>query len=282
MAPLTNRVGPTPRRSRRIWQRNGIPSPTTAGGILLRLPRELRDMIYALLISGGDLSILRVSRMINAEAQFAFYQAAIARQSAGFNHISINRSYRGSTSQIQNFELQCNLDSRLEPPPGTFMSFVRPCLQTARKKRSPMSFRPAWYFGDENVCRSEMLMKLDFGPPSSLASATEAEQWIQELLQPARAFIGFKVLVIEATSAPSFWTMAEKTRIGLLVNSILEPKLGPASGDDIERIEYRPWNVVARQPHTIQPVPPPSDVSHRRLPPYKWFEIDSERETEEE
>ena len=75
--------------------------------------------------------------------------------------------------------------------------------------------------------------------------------------------------------------MADKTRIGLLVNSLLEPKLGPASGDDIERIEYRPWSVVASQPHTIKSVPPPSDVSHRRVPCQR-FQIDSEREADDE
>ena len=73
--------------------------------------------------------------------------------------------------------------------------------------------------------------------------------------------------------------MADRTRVGLLVNSLLEPKLGPASGDDIERIEYRPWSVVASQPHTIQLVSPPSDISHRGVP-YQRFQIDSEREAD--
>ena len=280
MAPAIKRVVATARRSLRLWRRNGIPPASTAGGILLQLPREIRDMIYALLISVGDLSILRVSRMINAEAHFSFYQAAIARQSAGFNHVLINDSYRRRTWQIQNFELQCNLDSRLEPPPGVPMSIVGPTMQTARKRDSSMSFRHASYFGDYDVCRNQMFIKLDFGPPSSLAPPADAVKWIRELLQPARIFRGFKVLVIEATRTPSFWTMADKTSIGLLVNSVLEPELGPASGDDIGRIEYRPWSVVASQRHTIESLSWLSDSLLRPIL-HKRFEIDSEREAEE-
>ncbi|KAM0805815.1 hypothetical protein BDR22DRAFT_906431, partial [Usnea florida] len=277
MAPLINRVVTTLRRSRRIWQRNERP----AGAILLRLPPEIREMIYAILFSGGHLDIIRVSRMINAEAQLVFYQAAIARQSAGFNHKSINRSYnRGPTLQIQNFELQCNMDSRLEPPPGVMMSNVEPTMQTSRARHSSMSFRCASRFGEHDVCRTQMVIKLDFGPPSSLAPPADAEKWVRELLQPARIFRGFKVLVIEATRTPSFWTMADKTSIGLLVNSVLEPELGPASGDDIGRIEYRPWSVVASQRHTIESLSWLSD-SLLRLIPHKRFEIDSEREAEE-
>ena len=276
MGPAKNRAGTTLRRSRRIWQRN----ENAPGAILLRLPPEIREMVYTILFSCGHLDILRVSRMINAEAQLVFYQAAIARQSAGFNHITINNSYRGPTSQIQNFELQCNLDSRLQPPPGVPMSFVGPCMQTSRAKHSSISFRKAWRFGDDDVCRNEMVIKLDFGPPSSLASPADAEQWIQELFQPAQSFRGFKVLVIETTRTPSLWTMADKTSIGLLVNSILEPELGPASGDDVGPIEYRPWSVVAGQRHTIESLSWLSDVLLRPIP-YKRFEIHHEREWEE-
>ena len=125
-----------------------------------------------------------------------------------------------------------------------------------------------------------MVIKLDFGPPSSLASPADAEKWIRRFLDPAQSFRGFKILVIEATRTPSFWTMADKTSIGLLVNSILEPELGPASGDDIGRIEYRPWSVVAGQRHTIESLSWLSDVLLRPIP-YRRFEIESEREAEE-
>ena len=286
MAPAKKkRVGPTLRRSRRIWQRDENP----AGAILLRLPPEIREMIYAILISVGDLSILRVSRMINAEAQLVFYQAGVSRQIAGLNQPPINSWYRAldQDSLIQNFELQCNLYSRIAHGSSerVLASLIR-AMQTQRRT-STLDFRPASEFGSPDVCRNHMLIKLDFGPRFSSISSTEVEQSIRRLLAGARSFVGFKILVVEATPTPRSWTMADRTRIGALVNSILEPKLGPASGDNIERIEYRPWSVVACQQHTIKPqvhvIRPflsTIHVSHKQVP-YKRFHINAEREEEE-
>ena len=74
--------------------------------------------------------------------------------------------------------------------------------------------------------------------------------------------------------------MADKMSIGLLINIILEPELGPASGDAVGPIEYRPWSVVAVQRHTIESLSASSDVLLRPIT-YKRFEIDREREWEE-
>ena len=285
MAPIIKRVVATLRRSRRIWQRNEKP----AGAILLRLPPEIREMIYAILFSGGHLDILRVSRMINAEAQIVFYQAGVSRQIAGLNHIHINSCDRALDQNplIQNFELQCNLYSRIAH--GSSESIPASSIRTmqTQRKTSRLDFRAAFEFGSPDVCRNYMLIKLDFGPLSSPTSSTEAEQWIRRLLEEGRSFIGFKVLVVEATRTPRSWTLDDRTRLGAIVNSILEPELGPAKGNDIGRIEYRPWSVVACQKHTIipdvhivQPVPSPIHLSHKRVP-YKRFEIHSEREAEE-
>ena len=285
MALANNRVGPTLRRSRRIWQRN----ENSPGAILLRLPPEIREMIYAILFSGGHLDILRVSRMINAEAQLAFYQAGVSRQIAGLNQHHINECYRAldQNSLIQNYELHCNLYSRIAH--GSSESIPASSIRTMQTQRraAPLDFRPASEFGSPNVCRNHMLIKLDFDPHSCSTSSTEIGQWIRRLLEGARSFIGFKVLVIEATRTPRSWTLDDRTRLGAIVNSILEPDLGPAKGTDIRRIEYRPWSVVACQQHTIipdvhtiQPVPSPIHPSNKRVP-YKRFEIDSEREEEE-
>ena len=285
MAPAKNRAGPTLRRSRRIWQQN----ENSPGAILLRLPPEIREMIYTILFSCGHLDILRVSRMINAEAQLVFYQAGVSRQIAGLNQRHINDCYRAldQNSLIQNFELQCNLYSRIAHGSSEriLSSFMR-SMQTQRST-SPLNFRPASEFGSPDVCRNQMLIKLDFGPPSSSTSSSEFDQWIRRLLARARSFIGFKVLVIETTRTPRSWTLDDRTRLGAIVNSMLEPGLGPARGNDIGHIEYRPWSVVACQQHTIisdvhtiQPVPSPPQPSHKRVP-YKRFEIHSEREVEE-
>ena len=277
MATATTRNGPTLRRSRRIWQRNENP----AGGILLRLPPELREMIYTLLFSDGHLDILRVSRIINTEAQLVLYQAGVLRQMAGLhNHDSYRVS--GIKSSIQNFELQYTLYSRL-----AHRSSGKNCSSAVGEmqmhwRTSYWNCRPASDFVDSHICRNQMVIKLDFGPRSSSAFLIEVESWIEMLLERARGLIGFKFLVVEATRTPRSWTMADRTRIGALVNSILEPELGPARGDDIGRIEYRPWSVVACQQHTIQLVPSRHDFQHGRLPPYKWFQLESERKAEEE
>ena len=285
MAPATNRAGPTLRRSRRIWQRN----EDSPGAILLRLPPEIREMVYSVLCSCGHLDIFRVSRMINAEAQLVFYQAAVSRQIAGLNQRQIN-DWEGALDQdslIQNFELQCNLYSRIAH--GSSENILSTASRTMQTQRSngPLNFRPASDFGSSDVCRTQMLIKLDFGPPSSLTSSSEFEQWIRRLLSGARSFVGFKVLVVQATRIPRSWTMDDRTRLGAIVNSVLEPALGPAKGNDIGHIEYRPWSVVACQQHTIisdvhtiRPILSPPQPSHKRVP-YKRFEIHSEREEED-
>ncbi|KAL9129135.1 MAG: hypothetical protein Q9175_007379 [Cornicularia normoerica] len=48
---------------------------------------------------------------------------------------------------------------------------------------------------------------------------------------------------------------ADKTKIRLLVKTILEPNLGPAADDnedDARHIEFRPWGAVGRQHHRLE------------------------------
>ena len=183
-----------------------ITSTPTAGGILLKLPPEIRDMIYALLFSAGDLSLLRTCRGINTEVQSMFYRAGILRQEAGYS--AVNRLYDTSSQLLaQNFELRCNLDYYVE------FTTIEPVL----------NFRPASYFVHRGIYRNKLLIKLNFGIVSSLS---EIKSNITKVLERPKSFVGFRVLVVELM--PRLRIYADEGRIRLFVKNILEPILGPA------------------------------------------------------
>lgn len=220
-------------------------------------------MIYAVLVSAGDLSILRTCREVNSEVQSRFYREAICRKEAGYcvkdhsyNDDSYydhsyydHRYYNPSPSlQAQNFELRCNLDSSFDRSNARTM-------QTSRES-NPFTFRRVSSFGRGDIRRKQLIIKLKFGAKTSLS---QAEAMMVRLFDKPEIFVGFQLLVVKLLSMPKDWNIADKTRIGLVVRSILEPALGAAvhhegKEDDGECIEFHPWSLVGNQSHRLKPV----------------------------
>ena len=240
-----------------------IKSTPTAGGILLKLPPEIRDMIYALLFSAGDLSLLRTCRGINTEAQSTFYRAGIFRQEAGY--YAVNRLFDTSSQLLaQNFELRCNLDCYIHS------TTIKPVL----------NFRPASYFVHRGIYRNKLLIKLNFGILISLSGIKSS---ITKVLKRRKSFVGFRVLVVELM--PRLMIYADEGRIRLFVKKLLEPILGPAvehNGDNGPYIKFRPWSAVGRQHHILEPVSITYDVLNRQRFYTRFHEVDRPADENEE
>lgn len=236
-----------------------IPSPPTARSTLLKLPPELRDIIYAFLFSAGDLSLLRVCRELNTEAQSMLYRAGIFRQDVAY---CLDYRFRDTSSEllVQNIELRCNLDTRLQAR-NIFFGNAR-----------TSTFAPASHYARGNICRGRILLKLMFGARSSL-SVVEDE--ITKILAGPEELIGFQDLVVNFSinkaknHGRGVWGTANKNRVTQLVKYILEPTLGPAveyyDRNDCRCLGFRPWSFVKHRYQRLEPLWTPYDVLGRQM-----------------
>ena len=187
--------------------------------------------------------MLHVCKEINMEAQSILYQAGIFRKEIGYR--TVYRFHHTSLSPLaQNFELRCNLDSGLRARPPVY----RPSNYTF-----DVMFAPASYYDRGDICRKQMLMKLDFGPKHHLSKPRD--EIIMLLAEPER-FVGFQSLVVtfmlKGAENPraELWTTADEIMIRQMVKDILEPTLGPASEyeeDYYQCVEFRPWSFAKHQ-----------------------------------
>lgn len=195
---------------------------------------------------------MRTCHEVNNEVRSRFFQEAICRRKVGYSS-SYQSHYNPPPSlQAQNFELRCNLDSSLD-------KYRVRGIQAARKwdQWDPVvTFRRASSFGRGDIRRKRMVIELQFGAQISLS---ENERVIKNVFEQPERFVGFQLLVVKFLPMPEPWTVADKTRIGLKVRNILEPKLGPAvhyeeNGDDCGCIEFHPWSLMGSQSHILEPV----------------------------
>ncbi len=212
----------------------------------LKLPPEIRNMIYSSILSTGQLSILRTCREVNMEAQSMIYREGVCRRNAGNTPTYYNPSSR---PKIQNFEVRCDIDSHGSHPTT---------MQTSRGiwPSTYWTFRPASSFGRADVRRNQMTIELDFGAGSS---PSEDIGFILRLLDRPESFVGFRVLVVRFLNMPSRWSTADKGAIGSAVKNILEPSLGTAvdyegNGNHGRCIVFHPWSNAGYQSHTLEPV----------------------------
>ena len=235
------------------------PSPPTVWGTLLKLPPELRDIIYAFLFSAGDLSILRVCRGLNTEAQSILYRAGVFRQDVAYY---LDYRFHDTLSEflVQNFELRCNLSTRLQAR-SIFFGNARTSTVAS-----------ASHYAHGNICRGQILLKLIFGASSSLSMV---EDEITNFLAGPEDLIGFQHLVVHfsinkaSDQGPGVWGTANKNRVTQLVKYILEPTLGPAhqhyDGNDCLCLGFRPWRFVKHRYQRLEPLWTPYDSLGRQM-----------------
>ena len=248
----TKKYSSTNQQSRKV-PRPKVPQPKVPQPkiptfhFFLKLPRELRDMIYTILISTGHLSILQTCREVNLEAQSMFYRAAICRQYAGYWRYWEHRLSIVQELLVQNFELHCILDSSDD------RSTLR-AIQTSREK--PVPFQHASKFGRSDVRRNQMIIELKFGAKSSVL---DAEYTLVQYFDRPESFVGFRLLVVKFLPMPEEWQSTSRNRIRQVVKNILEPELGSAveteeEGYDGCHMEFHPWDLAGRQSYRLESV----------------------------
>ena len=204
-------------------------------------------MIYTILLSTGNVSILRTCREINMEAQSMLYRAGICRKKAGYCRRHETFDSTPSNLLIQNIELRCNIKSR----------FINPAPFTWQNNRlEDLPFWPASSFARGDIRRNQMFIELDLGMKTSVP---QIEGFITRLLGRAKSFVGFRVLVVKFPPRRRRYSIASETRFRLMVRNILEPDLGPAvdyeeKWNDGRCIEFHPWSNAGRQSHRLEPV----------------------------
>lgn len=138
---------------------------------LLRLPRELRDIIYRDAIAAGNLEILRTNKAVHGEASELLSQHAVFRMSFGFTTSKPVDLPRGAEGSIQRVECQLNMCSS---------AFYYDHDIITR-------------FAGKDVIRESCVVTLDYGKDAMAAPASY--RYIKLFSQLAR-LSGFKDLVV--------------------------------------------------------------------------------------
>ena len=209
-------------------------------GTLTSIPLELREAIYRLLFSEGHLSILRVSKYINAEATAVLYKIRPCCMFVGYPQRGRPRGFRrrpiASGFPIQNFEIKVNFLNVIECDEGHYSLIP------------PADFEPIRVFGDPNVCRQSMVLILDHNLPRS---ARWVRQYLKMLFEESRHVLGFqRLLLVFLSAGPNQNLIMKRINVQGIATELLDPKLGPSVCFDTERglcVEYRPWDSISRQ-----------------------------------
>ncbi|KAM0800881.1 hypothetical protein BDR22DRAFT_888902 [Usnea florida] len=210
------------------------------GGTLASIPLELREAIYRLLFQEDHLSILRVSRYINAEATAVLHKTRPCRMYVGYPRFgrpnNSGRRPAASCFPIQNFEVRVNFSNVICHDEGHY--YLVP----------PHEFKPISVFGDPNVCRQSMVLSLD---PNLPRSALLVRKYLKMLFEESRHVLGFRSLLILFLSGGVDENLRKKwIDVQGIATDLLDPKLGPSVCFDTERglcVAYKPWDFVSRQ-----------------------------------
>ena len=208
---------------------------STPGGTLIRLPLELRDMIYRLVLPDGHLDILLVSNFINAEATAMLYKVRTCVMEIGWR-ISGNthdhRSRPGIFGElVQNYELRMNIDL------GYQFSYL---------KSHKYDFKPLMSFGDANICRKSMVIKLDL---TKAQLKINFKRVVDVVFKQLWCLVGFEIVVIKILGDIPENKNTPWTHIKKKVREILDSELGPAvcSDEEAQCIEYQPWKFFSHR-----------------------------------
>ena len=210
------------------------------GGTLSSIPLELREAIYRLLFSEGHLSILQVSKYINAEATAVLYKTRPCYISVGYPQSSRPKDLRprpvASCFPIQNFEIDVNFAKVIGRSNGQYILFP------------PAYFEPISVFGDPNVCRQSVVLILDRYLHDS---ATRAREYLKMLFEECRHVLGFqRLLLVFLSAGPDDSLRMKRINVQGIARDMLDPKLGPSVCFDTEEglcVGYKPWDSISRQ-----------------------------------
>ena len=122
---------------------------------LLKLPPELRAMIFEPLIQAGDLSILRVSKLINQESVSLLSKVAIFR---------INNLKRGTNGRMTvAVAAKITLSGELTLWAPDHIQNIDVCLDMVRRPTFPVNTKLLQYFSGNQVPRRSCKITILFG-----------------------------------------------------------------------------------------------------------------------
>ena len=122
---------------------------------LLKLPPELRALIFEPLIQAGDLSILRVSKLINQEAVSLLSKGAIFR---------INNLKKGTNDRMTiAVAAKITLSGELTLSAPDYIQNIDVCLDMVRRPGFPVNTKLLQYFSGNQVARRSCKITILFG-----------------------------------------------------------------------------------------------------------------------
>ena len=210
---------------------------------LLQLPRELRDEIYRRSIAAGNLSILSLSKFVNAEASELVSKYAVLRVNLGFvNRTNWSQLGSASVATVRHLDLRLNTS-----PHGAL----------------PFNIDVISGFFDKQIIRESCIVMTNYGKEGSAPGLDRSI-----LYQQLTRLNGFKKLVfkivLERYEAAEFRGILTEEKFHELfpydesllqhqrqsyvkVKKFLEPSMGPGKFDDSVEghcLEFHPLDPV--------------------------------------
>lgn len=167
-------------------QEEVVPNEVVTGSTfpLLKLPPELRAMVYEPLIQAGDLSILRVTKLVSQEAVPLLSKVAILR-------VDTEHPYRSSLLlHLNAITVSPGLMTLIAPD---YIQHVNLRLNLARVTSSPIDPKLIFYFSGNTVPRKSCTITIILGTYASIPTRLERH----ETYQAIAALTGFKVLSLQ-------------------------------------------------------------------------------------
>ena len=220
---------------------------------LLQLPPELRLLVYAPLITSGDLSIMRISKLVHDEAVNLLKTHAVLRLFLRYAHrtssalpfvpLVVGTNLKGSLTVyappvIQRIELHLNqVTTSIATGPRTEYPFRRFDVYAALLKS----------FGGRDVARQSCIIYLELGVYDSIPSEEDFSR--EQAWNAIANLTGFKTLTFtivrrgdlayEQANSPvngmdSYGTTHDYSALGAIMNTALGPATvckSPTGGD---------------------------------------------------
>ena len=158
--------------------------PTEETFSLLKLPPELRAMIYELLIQAGDLSILTVSKLVSKEAVHHLSKVAILRVKLG---------QLTSSNVIVALTAKMTLSGILTLHAPGYIQHLDLCFNIVRRPWIQLDTQLVQMFSGDQIPRRSCKIKILFG----LLGATPYSMKECQTYQVIAALTGFKTLTLE-------------------------------------------------------------------------------------
>ena len=204
-------------------------------GILIRLPREIRDIVFSIAIAGGNVAFTRASKILSLETSDLLIKDGVCRTYIGYEGTGVAKQYpafnpiQNIADRVQNLHIHVWVDGHFFGPKTKLKSLMRFAGSNVQRKHCRIDFVSRLYHSAPMVSR--------------------------EVLKVVEHFTGFEEVVVELLHSydPKWIDNLDPftaNRLSLqrlnqcgLVDEVLEAKLGKGSWRRdryIAEMTYRP------------------------------------------